>query len=299
MVEQLKSDRKQVETERARVESEKDKLTEKQEQFDLDKQRFEKKISQLKSERQQLDAEKARVESEKDKLTAKQEQFESDKRQFENRVKGLNSEIKRLKSERDKLASEMLAIETKRSKTIKTKPIQSHNKNITHLRSKPDTLSDDDITATIKKFNFYDKYRNKSGQFENAYKDNHDGTVTDGKTSLMWQQGGSDKYMPMEDIYAYIDQLNKQKYAGYSDWRLPTVEELMSLMENKEMNGDLYIDPVFSNKQRWCWTSDKRSSSSSWVVNFDDGNVDWHINANNYVRSDNDGRFDHLGNLII
>jgi hypothetical protein len=152
---------------------------------------------------------------------------------------------------------------------------------VIRLRSKPETLSEADIKAIIKRYNFYDRNINPSGQFQNAYKDNHDGTVTDGRTGLMWQQAGSNKYIKMKNI----DQLNKQKYAGYLDWRLPTVEELMSLMENKKMNGDLYIDPVFNNKQRWCWTSDKRSSSSSWVVYFNYGYVYCHLFDYGYVRA--------------
>ena len=163
---------------------------------------------------------------------------------------------------------------------------QFNDGDVIRLRSKPKTLSSDDMKAMIKKYNFSDSSVNKSGQFKNKYVDNHDLTVTDGRTGLMWQKGGSDNYMVMKKINDYISGLNKQKFAGYSDWRLPTLEELMSLMENKQMNGNLYIDPVFNKKQRWCWTSDKRSSSSSWVVDFYNGSVRWNgMDSDYYVRA--------------
>ncbi len=52
----------------------------------------------------------------------------------------------------------------------------------------------------LKKHNFYDSDWNKSGDFKNDFKDNGNGTVSDRKTGLMWQQSGSDNYMKYKDI---------------------------------------------------------------------------------------------------
>lgn len=92
--------------------------------------------------------------------------------------------------------------------------------------------------------------------------------VVDHITGLMWQQGGSDKELTLADAEKHIQQLNREKFAGNNDWRLPTLEEAMSLMEPAKKNGDLYIDPVFDKTQRRIWTTDKVSAGVAWSVYF-------------------------------
>jgi len=92
--------------------------------------------------------------------------------------------------------------------------------------------------------------------------------VIDHATGLTWQQSGSKETMSFAEAEKYIQKLNGQEYAGHNDWRLPTLEEAMSLMEPSTKNGDLYIDPVFDKTQRWIWTADKREAGVAWVVSF-------------------------------
>jgi hypothetical protein len=66
---------------------------------------------------------------------------------------------------------------------------------------------------------------------------------------------------------------------------LPTVDEAVSLLESSEKNGGLYIDPVFSNKQKWIWTGDKKGSEAAWGVDFFNGSVYWrHYIFSHFVR---------------
>ena len=118
-----------------------------------------------------------------------------------------------------------------------------------------------------------------------------DKVIVDNATGLMWHQAGSRKYMKWKKAKKWIKKLNegswlnKSSYAGYHDWRLPTLEEAASLLESNKRN-DLYIDPIFSNKQGWIWTGDKKGSEAAWRVYFDYGGVGWndYIDSYYYVR---------------
>ncbi len=102
-----------------------------------------------------------------------------------------------------------------------------------------------------------------------------DKVVIDHATGIMWHPSGSNDYMKRKEVKKWIRGFNRKGYAGYYDWRVPTVEEASSLLEASEKNGNLYIDPVFDKKQRWLWTGDSCSSGGMWRVYFDDGYVDW------------------------
>ena len=141
------------------------------------------------------------------------------------------------------------------------------------LRSRPDTtLSSADVDSLFNQIDFYDKSRNPEGSgFANDFVVQKGGLVfLDRATGLMWQQSGSEG-LTFNAVQAYIDTLNHKKFAGYSDWRLPTLEEAMTLMETERKNGDLYIDPIFDKTQSWIWTADKESASRAWFVDFFNG----------------------------
>jgi serine/threonine-protein kinase len=113
-----------------------------------------------------------------------------------------------------------------------------------------------------------------------------DVVVVDNATGLMWHQSGSDDWMVWDEANEWVWQLNSEGYAGYHDWRLPTVDEAFSLVESSKKNGKLYIDPVFSKKQEWIWTGDKFGSEATWGVNLYVGLVYWNytVNLSGYVR---------------
>ena len=60
-----------------------------------------------------------------------------------------------------------------------------------------------------------------------SYQNNGDGTITDLNTGLMWQKDPGDKITYNEAVSG-VDSFN---LAGYSDWRLPSIKELYSLID--------------------------------------------------------------------
>ena len=125
----------------------------------------------------------------------------------------------------------------------------------TKLRNTPEKLNAQDINTVVKRCNFFDKERNVKGDFPNDFVDNGDGTVTDRATGLMWEQKGSKREKSYYYAKKHIKSLNKKKFAGCNDWRMPTIEELYSLLE-PNMNKQLYIHPVFTTKPFHCWSAD-------------------------------------------
>jgi hypothetical protein len=155
------------------------------------------------------------------------------------------------------------------------------NQGTIRLRSQPADLTDRDVKNMLKKYNFYSKdigwnkdFSDDSGEFKNDLHDNTDGTITDRATGLIWQQGSAPHYMTWNDAKLYIETLNKEKFAGHSDWRLPTIEEFASLIERENLNHGLYIDPMFSDRM-WFWSIDTRGTDSGevWTANFHYGAI--------------------------
>jgi|GEM_PF-1236500 len=158
---------------------------------------------------------------------------------------------------------------------------QSRASLIPVFRSTPQSLSEAQVKTMLKKFNFYSReydwnkeYCNPGGVgFENDFELSKNGLVVYDKASrLMWQRGGSEKYLYLNQTQAYIDSLNRVGFAGYRDWRLPTLEEAMSLMERNKNKAGLYINELFDSRQRWIWTADPYAGASGrWVVIFNSG----------------------------
>jgi serine/threonine protein kinase len=110
---------------------------------------------------------------------------------------------------------------------------------------------------------------------DNDFQVNGDSTVTDRATGLVWQQSGSDYPVTWHEAYEYVKHLNQERFAGKARWRLPTVNELVSLLTEVPKAGDLCIEPIFDPRERWLWSSDRRSFMSAWYVSVDLGYVSW------------------------
>ena len=151
-----------------------------------------------------------------------------------------------------------------------------HPKELVSLRKFPKNCSEDDINSMFKRYNFFDCGRNEKGIFNNTLEPetiNNDKVIRSHSTGLMWHQSGSIEPMEWYDGDEWLSKLNGDAYAGYSDWRLPTVEEAASLMKERENNMALFIDPCFSNQQANIWTCDSHGMYLAWKARFTYGHV--------------------------
>lgn len=134
--------------------------------------------------------------------------------------------------------------------------------------------------------------------------DNNDGTISDNWTGLMWEKKSDDgsvhdwdnRYTWSTDrpwspdgtaFTEFLTGLNGQTFAGYTDWRLPTIHELETLRDLER--SEPAIDPVFHNNCTpgctvtecsctasnfyWAATTEADGPSNAWVVGFFVGGV--------------------------
>jgi hypothetical protein len=111
------------------------------------------------------------------------------------------------------------------------------------------------------------------------YVDHGDGTVTHTPTGLMWKQcpEGPSACLGLPNNYYTWAEANasaSNSFAGYSDWRLPTEEELLTLVDYTGPALNLTIFP--GTPRDWIYWSataaaDPMRPPSSWGVNFASG----------------------------
>ena len=112
------------------------------------------------------------------------------------------------------------------------------------------------------------------------FKDNNDGTVTDLQEGLMWKK--IDLYQEKkiwaswEESQELLEKFNKEGYAGYKDWRLPTRKELKSLYEEDKnipwkyywTENVIHIDPIFGYSHCCFWSSELYKDKYAWGFNY-------------------------------
>ena len=99
-----------------------------------------------------------------------------------------------------------------------------------------------------------------------------DGTIYDSVTSVTWM--ANDSFLDLErdvsysEAEDYVKETNKKKAGGYSDWRIPSIQEASSIFNKEKLNkdskgGDIFLDSVFPPGAANCtWTSSTRGKEA-------------------------------------
>ena len=129
-----------------------------------------------------------------------------------------------------------------------------------------------------------------------SYTDNLNGTITDNVTGLIWKKcsegqnndascSGPAATYGWGGMSGALAQCESLTFAGASDWRLPNIKELMSIVDYGtsavvKINGSYFQNTQASNY--WSSTYNVLTSSYRWMLDFSKGVVSNGWNSDSY-----------------
>ena len=126
-----------------------------------------------------------------------------------------------------------------------------------------------------------------------------DDTIYDSKTSLTWAAKDSrlslERDISWDEAQNFANKKNKDRLGGHSDWRMPTVQEALTIYEQEKFNkdfkgGDLHIDPIFPPGSGNCtWTASDRGQEAQII---------FYLNGCTYWYEKNDKSISHAVRLV-
>lgn len=101
------------------------------------------------------------------------------------------------------------------------------------------------------------------------------GLVMDRTNGRIWEQSGSAYPENVQQALARIERMNREKFGGIDSWRLPTVEELLTLVDPPSQFEQICVPRVFDPLQKRLWSIDRKSATANWFVSLDIGFTGW------------------------
>jgi hypothetical protein len=122
-----------------------------------------------------------------------------------------------------------------------------------------------------------------AGQVSERFIEGDSDTVIDAAKRLVWLKQDtwqmSKKWMNQRQTKEFAEGLNRKRFAGFSNWRIPTAEEAKSLFNKKLSNSDnmgqlIHIPDLFEPGCGFlCWTSDVRHNIQGVRISFRKGAI--------------------------
>ena len=127
-------------------------------------------------------------------------------------------------------------------------------------------------------FGLTERYRPESFT-ESTFVAQGENELVDQATGLRWQLGGPRYKVSLVDAHEFVRQLNDQHDGAGQPWRLPTINELLTLLEEDGLASEL-----LATRQRWLWSSDGHGRRDGWYINLEMGFVGWQdVTCRNFV----------------
>ena len=169
--------------------------------------------------------------------------------------------------------------EKNKAKSCRTVVKKSGQDNIITLRTIPERASG----VKARKLFDVDNLWQPNVIIDNRFTSINNETVLDEATKLLWQRTPSDYPLDRQSADDFIHTLNEIRYKGINTWRLPTVNELLSLVADPVMPVRDCKETLLNIDIDWFWSCDRRSPETSWHVNTKLGYTDWQNNNCQYT----------------
>ena len=146
------------------------------------------------------------------------------------------------------------------------------------LRSKGKYLTEEEAKAACVSKGLFCGPWNPKGGFTHIFEEidtKEAGFILDRTTGLMWLRKET-AFLSFGEAENRLREMNGISLGGYSDWRLPTLEEAASLLRADPGADAAHIADVFPASMDMIWTADRAPGASSetpwrWCVDFGNG----------------------------
>jgi len=188
-----------------------------------------------------------------------QKRIDELKKQREAEEAKRRAEMERLKAEKRKKMTAVVVEDIRKYEKIVLSPFGKNMKetawkNLTEKYPEAKGLNIDDTSGFLKKFGVI--------CWDERFVVYHNGTVTDNRTGLMWAAKDNGKDINWADAKRYCE---NYRGGGYTDWRMPTLDEMAGIYDsNKDNRHGYHVTKFIDITHCFLWASETHGSDAAY-----------------------------------
>ncbi|NDV20265.1 protein kinase [Pseudodesulfovibrio sp. JC047] len=109
----------------------------------------------------------------------------------------------------------------------------------------------------------------------NDFQDLDNQTILNRTTGHIWEKHGTRYPLTWQHAHAHVRRLNHHQFAGHSNWRLPTIPELLTIFSPQTTPGERCLQPLFDPQKARLWSADTKAFTAAWYADAEMGFVWW------------------------